>query len=383
MGQGVDLIGTLARVIPERPPPPLDGSRLESVLIVKLSSIGDIIHALPVAPALKRSYPSLRVTWATEERFAPLIRNHQSIDRVVSFPEMAWPRQPRVWARALRQAVGELRADTYDLTLDLQGLAKSAWISVLSKSPMRIARRGQREGAHLFSYGVPMPSERLHAVEEYLQLARVVGAAPKPVEFDLQVRADAAVALGALLGEAGVPTDARLIVLNPSGSKRWAAWPAERWARVADAMSASGQVLVIGSRDQRKRHLQVFREARFRPVDLTGRTALPELVALLNRTTLHIAQDTGSLHIAAALGRRVVGIYGPSRSWRLAPYGQLDSVVDRGDLCGRGCPAYCLRKRRCLNAVTSEAVIEKARRALDLESAGRQTAASRDAHAGG
>jgi ADP-heptose:LPS heptosyltransferase len=110
MGQGIDLIGSLTRIVPEREPPAVDGSRLQRVLIIKLSSIGDVIHALPVATALKRSYPSLRVTWAVERWTAPIVLNHPAIDRVIVFPNMVRPPGPPLdWMRDLARAVRELR----------------------------------------------------------------------------------------------------------------------------------------------------------------------------------------------------------------------------------------------------------------------------------
>src|SRR5258708_18394281 len=158
MGQGIDLLGAATRIRPERPPPFIDGSHLRTLLLVKLSSIGDVVHALPTASAIKRAYPSLRVTWAVEEWTAPLVASHPAVDRVVIFPTLvAWPSRPAPWTRQLRAAIRDLQSEPYDIAIDLQGLARSAAISVLSRASLRIARAGQREGAHLVSRGVPMP----------------------------------------------------------------------------------------------------------------------------------------------------------------------------------------------------------------------------------
>src|SRR5215831_17785724 len=109
MGHGIDLIGSITRIWPERPPPAIDGSRLQSLLIIKLSSIGDVVHALPVASSLRRSFPSLRITWAIEQWTAPIVRSHQAVDRVVVFPTMVtWPADPAGWLRQFKQAVHEL-----------------------------------------------------------------------------------------------------------------------------------------------------------------------------------------------------------------------------------------------------------------------------------
>lgn len=120
MGQGIDLIGTVTRVAPERPAPAIDGETLRRILIVKLSSIGDVIHALPLATALKRRYPAVHITWAIERWTAPLVTAHPAIDRIVVFPTMArWPVRPRLWWSELRRAIDDLRRERYDIALDL------------------------------------------------------------------------------------------------------------------------------------------------------------------------------------------------------------------------------------------------------------------------
>src|SRR5437870_3886553 len=109
MARGIDILGALTSLVPEARALPLDGTSLRHVLLIKLSSIGDVVQALPVAVALKRRYPALRLTWAVEEWTAPLVRDHAAVDRVVIFPQMMrWPGDVRGWCRDFRRAAGEL-----------------------------------------------------------------------------------------------------------------------------------------------------------------------------------------------------------------------------------------------------------------------------------
>src|SRR5688500_425684 len=109
-GQGIDLLGFITRVVPERSFPAIDGSRIRTLLIIKLSSIGDVVHALPVASALKRTYPSLHITWAVEDWTAALVQGHPAVDRVVVLPNMSsWPSRPAAWMGALGAAIRALR----------------------------------------------------------------------------------------------------------------------------------------------------------------------------------------------------------------------------------------------------------------------------------
>jgi heptosyltransferase-1 len=361
MGQGIDLLGSTTRIWPERPPPFIDGARLETLLLIKLSSIGDVVHALPTAIAIKRAFPSLRITWAIEEWTAPLVLDHPAVDRVVVFPTLvAWPSRPASWARQLRAAIRELQSERYDVAVDLQGLARSAAISLLSGAPLKIARAGQREGAHLVSRGVRLSPARLHAVDEYLQVAAAIGAAPAPPIFGLRPSPAAVLSVDRLLARHGVTRSAPLIVVNASASQRWKHWRPDRWVRVVSALRRQGTVALIGTQRNTVDRAQLAGDAGPGVVDLTGRTTLAEVIALLDRSSLHLAADTGTVHIAAALGTPVIAVYGPTAPWRVGPYGQPSGVVYGGDSCGRGCPAYCIRQRRCLDAVDVGMVLERA-----------------------
>src|SRR5262249_14271036 len=131
-----------------------------------------------------------------------------------------------------------------------------------------------------------------------------------------------------------------------------------------DAPSAPATIALAGSAAHTARHAAIARAARRPPIDLTGQTTLTELVALLDRASLHLAADTGTVHVAAALGTRVVAVYGPTRPARVGPYGQPAAAVHHGARWGAGCPAYGARGRRCLGAATADEVIAKARAVL-------------------
>jgi heptosyltransferase-1 len=338
------------------------GAGLDRVLIVKLSSIGDVVHALPVACALKRRYPSMRITWAVERWTAPLVEGHHAIDRVVVFPSMVhWPDRPRAWWSDMRMAVRALRLESYDAALDLQGLARSAMVSALSRAPRRIARAGQREGAHLVSSGVPMPRAPIHAVDEYLLVAHTLGADVDRVEFGLPVSEAARASVDRLLEASGISATQPLIVVNPSAARSWKHWPAPRWSTVIDRLADMGTVVVIGTASQAQTHREVVARTARAPIDLTGRTTLADVIALIDRAALHLAPDTGTVHIAVALGTPVVAVYGPTARTRVGPYGQRASAIAHDGLCGRGCPVFCRHGRRCLEAVTVDEVVERAR----------------------
>lgn len=318
--------------------PHLDPSGLRSLLIVKMSSIGDVVHALPVATALRRRYPRLRITWAVESWTAPLVLGHPALDRVVTFPPMRWSHANRAWLGSFTQAIRELRRESYDVSLDLQGLLKSAVVALCSRAPVRIGMHGQREGAAFVSRSVPSGPGPIHVVDDYLRCAEFLGASAVPVVFDLAVQPEAATAVDRVLSALRIPAEAPLIVINPSTSAVWRTWPVRRWARVTEGLAVDGSVVLVGSREQMARHAELVRNTAPQPHDLTGRTTLAELVALLDRCAIHIAGDTGSAHIA------------------------VSSVRTR--LRRAGCPRFCWRNRPCLQAVTPAEVIARVRQVL-------------------
>ena len=344
------------------PLPVVDGRPIARLLIVKLSSLGDVVHALPVASALRVRYPTLHLTWAVEARCAPLVHQQGVVDRVIEFPRLEWGAVDRAWPAALRSPLAALRAVGCDAVLDLQGLLKSAVLARAAGAPLRLGVAPQREGARLLVRPLPSLDGRRHAVERYLAAAHYLGAVGQPVRFGLRVDAAADAAVARRLAAAGIDGGERLLVVNPSASRRAKMWPLARWAAVIAALAEAGPVVLVGSEEQRAAHA-TLRSARV-ALDLTGTTSLFELTALLARSALHLAPDTGSLHLAAALGRPVIGVYGPTATWGLGPWGQPDNALSGAAACGAWCPRPCLHRRRCLDAVTPEAVVARARSVL-------------------
>lgn len=328
--------------------PVVDRSRLKRLLIVKMSSIGDVVHAMPTACALRDAYPAARITWLVEGRFAQLVQGHPAVDATVIAPHFAG--SAAHWLRGFSTTVRDLRRESYDIAIDLNGLLRSSVLALLSQAPLRIGAPLQREGSSIVSYGVPRISGQSHAVYENLAAAVFLGAKIEPVAFRLQPDPFAAGTIAQRLADSGAQAGAPLIVINPSASAIRKSWDVPKWAQVAGELCAEGCVVLIGGAEHASRHHQVKELAGAHLIDLTGQTSLKELVALLARCALHIAPDTGSAHIAAALGRPVVGLYGPTTPVRLAPWGQERRVVYSPSLDAIGPEQVIARGREALRA---------------------------------
>jgi len=326
------------------------------ILLVKLSSLGDVVQALPTLEALRQRYPKGRITWLVESGQAPLLQGHPALDEVLAVPRLrlaeGW--RPRDLS-SLLVLVRQLRHRSFDLVIDLQGLLKSALWVALARSPRKIGFDGTREGSYLvLTERLPKYDPDLHAVARYLQVAAYLGAPVSPPRFRLpsQLHGDISPILAAAQGRP-------LVVLHPGA--RWPSklWPAQAWAALARGVTNQGALPVItGSPADRELAQAIMAEKPGKVLNLVGRTTLGELSALLRVAALAVMCDTGPMHLAAAVGTKVVALFGPTAPWRTGPFGPGHEVVRLGLSCSpcfrRRCPKY--PEPRCLTQLLPEAV---------------------------
>jgi heptosyltransferase-1 len=267
-----------------------------SLLIVRLGAMGDIIHSLPGAASLKHSFPEARVTWVVEPPWVPLLEGNGFVDRIVVFRRDA----PGSWQRTKE----ELRSEHYDLAVDFQGLAKSALIAHLAR-PERIAGFGSgvvRERLAGLFYSMRVQSGAIHVVDQALDLAAGAGASSLVRVFPLPV--------GAADGRLPEGPFALASPLAGWASKQW---PLEYYERLAAMLHAKfGIPLVLNGAPG--------------TVPLVAGTLVHEsgitgLIDATRRAALVIGVDSGPLHLAAALNKSGVAIFGPTDPVRNGPYG--------------------------------------------------------------
>ena len=316
------------------------------ILLVRLSAIGDCLHALPVVHELRRQIPDAFLGWAIEAPGLALLEGHPEVDRFHRYPREVggggrW--------RALRSFRRELRAVGYDVALDVQGLTKSGWVAWFSGAAERIGFAGvdSRELNRCFLNRRLVPSaQRVHVVDRNLALLDALGLdVPERAEWMLPAP-EPSLELTGFLDTLG---GARFVALNPG-----AAWPSKRWpvpafARLARRIATElGPPVVVtwGSAEERRDAESIRDAAAAAAVRLAPPTDLRQLGALLGRATLMVSGDTGPLHLAAALRTHCVGIFGPTDPARNGPYGEGHvTVTDDSPLecrpcweptCGRG-----------------------------------------------
>jgi heptosyltransferase I len=310
-----------------------------AIALVKLSSLGDVIHALPVAEALTAAFPRARLAWLVERREAALLRDHPALDEVIDVDTRAWrsartPRELLDVARTIRGLRRRLRAAAFDVAIDLQGLVKSGAVARATGAPLRIgfAAGWSRERLNtLFTTRrVTPPPQARHVVDQYLALLSPLGVSVPPgrARFRLPTRAAAESRIDDFFVGVGLKPRHRLVVLNPGAGRGNKRWPVSRFRALAERLchEEGAQVLVLwGPREgEAARAIAEIRPPR--PA-LAPPTDLDELASVARRASVMVAGDTGPLHLAAAVGTPCVGLYGPTSPSRNGPYGAGHRVL--------------------------------------------------------
>ncbi|MBI3077789.1 MAG: glycosyltransferase family 9 protein [Deltaproteobacteria bacterium] len=300
----------------------LSDREFKRILVVMLSRLGDVIFALPTVAAIRRRFPSAHLAWIVEDRFQELLAGHPHLDELLVWPRAAFTAALRNgrWGTAVghvRRLRQELRARGFDLALDLQALAKSAFITWLSGAPVRLvspSTHGPRELSWLVSVAIPSDTSSLQVVARNLAVARALGAETSRPEFVLPISPAAEAAAEELLSEAGIKPLDRVVLVHPGATWRSRRWSPVRYAELADALARQheARVAFVGAASDAAPVREIQQRMRTPSVDLAGRTTLVQLAALIRRADLYIGNDAGPLHLATALGTPTVGIYGPT-----------------------------------------------------------------------
>jgi heptosyltransferase I len=286
-------------------------------LIVRLSAIGDVIQALPLACALRDQFPEASIAWAVEGSVGALLEGHPAINDVIRL-RRGWLKSPRgVWR--LRQRLRALRPD---VAFEAQGLLKAALLARLSGARRRIGF-GRPWGRELTPWlnTETVDTGDVHIVERNLQLLRPLGITSPRVRFDLPEHESDGRAAETMLRT--MQRDGPFAVINPGAGWPSKLWPADRYAAVAEHLGNQWRLpsLVVWAGPAERQLAEQIAAASPQNARLAPETSLGQLAALARRARLFIGSDTGPLHLAAATGTPCVGLYGPWPAKRHGPFG--------------------------------------------------------------
>lgn len=338
---------------------------MKRILVVRLGSLGDIVHAIPAVTAIRRQWPDARLDWAVAPAYLDLVGMVRGVDRAVPVNTRAF-----LGPSGILTAIRALRQVRYDAVLDLQGLLKSAVLARLAGGTRTLgfSRRDLREpaAAHFHTQAVDV-SHVPHVVDKGLALAGALGCTNLDRAFPLAVPDVPEVR--ALVGRTA---PAGYVLLNPGAAWPNKRWPVERFGALAARLHAERGLrgVVLWGPGERRRAEAVV-EASGGAAEVAPPTTLPVIAALGRHARLVVAGDTGPLHLAAAAGAPAVALFGPTRAERSGPWAAEDASVSRVDQCVCVNERRCRRNQPCIETIGVDEVLAASVARLDRAAAGR------------
>jgi lipopolysaccharide heptosyltransferase I len=321
------------------------------ILVVKPSSLGDIVHSLPFLHSLKACFPDAGVHWVVAHGFEEIFESHPLVKRLWIIKKDEWKKlsSAKGTLMELKGLSRGLRDEKYDLVVDLQGLLRSGIITAATKAPIRIGFREAREGSRMF-YTHKVPGGRdLHAVDRYLKIAKYLCCDTSEVRFPFPPLN------GVTFSK---PLPGKYAVFVPGARWHTKKWPPEKFGRLAGLLPL--RVVVVGGKSDIDLGNEVVRLSRGKAVSLAGSTNLKQLIKILKEAEFVVSNDSGPMHIAAALGRPVYALFGPTDASRTGPYGKGHRIIRLDLEC-----APCFRKKcadlKCMERLSVKQVYQAMR----------------------
>ncbi len=333
------------------------------ILILKPSSLGDVIHALPVLRLLKQHYPKSEIHWWLDVNLKPLLEGDPDLAGIFPFHRKRWI-APHHWAE-IGSSIHAMRAERFDLAIDLQGLARSGLFAWLANADLLVGldnlREGGREGARgFYDLTPPRSPDGTHAVDRYLSVLPLLKV-PVHQNFEWLPKRPA---IADQVQEKWNLGTGPWIALLPGA--RWdnKRWPAENFAALTRSMAENPEArfVILGSADERALGETIAAANLARCLNLSGQTTLWEMIEWIRLSRVMITNDTGPMHIAAALRKPVVALFGPTDPASTGPYGQLKNVIQMTDLpCVPCMKGHCTWREplACLHQIKPSMVWQK------------------------
>ena len=346
--------------------------KADKILIIRLSAIGDIVHSLPTAYAIRQKYPNAQIDWLVEERFYSLVKLNPYIDNVVILPRQKWSELLKndflEGVKSIWKFIKKMRKRKYDISLDLQGLFKSSFAGFLFKPNLRMGPSDGRELSQLFYQAkIDTPAKTCHRVEKYLHFAGALDVKTDEVNYGLKITPVIKSRVSRLFEMEKINIDKKIIILNPFTNWKSKNWFLDRYFELANKLIELGYYVIFTGSEEEKGSINNFETIDSKAFcNLAGKTSLEELVEIYRRADLYIGGDTGPTHIAAAVGLKVVALMGPTSPETNGPYGKGHTVIQDNSLkCIRCWDKQCSRNMQCMKSISVDQVLRIARKKIE------------------
>ncbi len=339
-------------------PPP----RPEKILIIKPSSLGDVITAMPVLTGLRRTFPEAHIAWMVTPGCAPILAGQKDLDETILFDRRRYGRIG-LNAGATRDFLTfcrNLRRRRFDWVIDLQGLFRSGFFARVSGAAVRAGFADAREFAGIF-YTHPIPVEATHTVGRNIDLARALGVDARADDLVLTVTDEARAFVESFLNEHNLTPGAYFVI---APGTRWASkmYPPRHWRKVVDELSRDVPIVLTGSGDDREL-CDNLTGSNSKVFSMAGQTTLPQVVALIASAGAVVCCDSSANFIAPAVGTPFVTLIGPTRPERTGPPSPMGKAIVADIPCA-GCLKRRCRHNTCMQLITPEQVIAETRNAF-------------------
>jgi heptosyltransferase I len=343
----------------------IEAHQVQRVLFVKLTSLGDVVHALPVAASLKQAFPFLKLHWVVEDRCAPLLENHPLLDSVIVYPrkEIQALISKRKWGQVLKLLKNlrrSLKDLSIDLSIDLQGLAKSGMMVLMAWPPHRIGCFGLKEFSYVISKGLSEGGD-LHAVDRNLKVAEFLGAKIGDPEFVIGIKGEEKIWAKEFFQRQGISEGMTLISLQVGASFPQKCWPIPKMMALVEKISILPdiQVVLFGDQTDREKLKPYLSQIPQKVINTVGDLSLRQLMTLIDRCQLFVGADTGPLHLAVGLGVPVIALCGADDPKWTGPYGPSHRVHYKKFPCSPcNKTPVCQGRFDCMEAIEVEEVME-------------------------
>ncbi len=327
----------------------------QRILVIKLSSLGDIVHTLPAVSVLRQRFPHARLTWMVKEIWAPILEGNPDIDDILSV-NVSW----RYWPKIIRT----LRRGQFDLVVDFQGLLRSGILGVMTGAPTRVGFARAREGATWFyTHQVPLPETKpstwrlleVHAVDRNVAISTFLGGHSSTPVFHLPQSSADRLTIETMLQDANVQDHEHLIALAPWTRSVMKSWPFKRFVDLASecVQWSNIRVVLLGGPSEISAAREFDRLVPSGLINLVGRLSLSQLPALLRRMHLLIGNDSAPIHLAAGVGIPVLALFGPTHPKATGPYPLENQMIVRTELPCSPCGARTCRNPNYLECMES------------------------------
>lgn len=334
------------------------GSVMERILIVNVNWIGDTLFSTPFIRSVREAYPDSYIACLVHPRCREMLELNPRLDEIIIYDEELAHRG----LSGKLKLIAFLRKKKFDTAFLLHRSFTKALITFLAGIRQRIGYPTKRRSM-LLTKMIEPPAEELHKVEYFLNIAGASGLAPKSRTYEFFIDDSHKKFIADLLQEGGIADKEAVVVLCPGGNWDPKRWPKENFAALADLLAekCGVRIVISGAKKDLKLAEEIKRLMKSGAVITAGRTTLKTLGALLARSSLVIANDTGPMHLAVAMKARTIALFGPTSPVITGPYGEGSyKVISKNDTCDIPCYDFTCVDNRCMAAIKVEDVLKEA-----------------------